>query len=712
MSIRVTCSGCGTTFRIDDRWANKRIACRECKTPIAVPAAPIASPEPSPPVSAPGRSNLSSANAPTFDVACPGCGNITVGYPQLIGKRVRCKRCEQVFRIGDPAAQTIAPDVPRSQLAGRSAAPRATAPQTPPAHDDRPYNVLAGIDDLELAAAARVASTPLAPATPAKRSVRRDYNDSDAGDNDWLGTVGLAYYLLVIVLLAVGYFYAGLEALVFAPIFLLALPHGFCYLLVLYRMARCGDVGLALVCLLTTCLGAGEIVALIVTYQNSEKYRLGGLYTAWATLFGLLVAITIAGVALSVVTPAVMMARVAAKKAADHNAAIENGAAQPAPNQPGAPAPSPIKPGQPAADAVVNSEEALQLQRQLNDNQQQMLNLLRGVTDRASAEQAALERTKLLAEGTAIRQKIPRNLHYTGPLAAQSIELQRTVRETSAAMNSEEQRLRNLPGVAPILGLGPDMTVGRSSRAERASTAGRSKDRPPATTPDEKISRAVEDIDSGTIFERRDALKLLRKLSVDPTRQQEVAKALAGLLIDKDHFIKEDAAAALETWATADNLPALVRFLEDSGLGDADARRSVMRALAQLKDSRGTKAIAQQLFTRDAQSAVAVLKSMGPAAEPTVIGLLDHQDPMLRQAMCGVLEEIGTRRSIPELRQRATDRVPAVKAAARSALAAINERTRGSGDNAGADDSQDTDAPKGRTPSRRSAAEILKPVAP
>ncbi len=634
----------------------------------------------------------------SFDVACPGCGNKTVGDVNLIGKRVRCKRCDQVFRVGDTAPQSPARAVPRSQPAVWQPAP------TRPPPDNRPYNVLAGIDDLEMAAAANVASTPLAPVAPAKRSVRRKRNVSDADGNDWFGTVGLAYYLLAIVLLAVGYFYRGVAILYVAPVLLLGLPHLVCYILVLYRMIRCGDAVLAIICFLTTCLGVGELVALIVTYQNSEKYRLGGLYTAWATLFGLLVGITITGVVVALVTPAVMMARVAAQRAAEHNAAVANGAVQPAPNQPAAPIRLPNAAGQPAPGAVVNSEEALQLERQLHDNQAQLLTLLRGVTDKASAERAAPERAKLLAEGAAIRQKIPRNLHYTGPLATQSIELSRTERETRAAMNIEEQRLRNVAGVAPILGLGPDMTLGRSNRA---GAAARRKDRPPATTPDEKITRALEDIESGTIFERRDAIEQLRKLGVDPERQQEVAKVLEGLLIDKDHFIKEDAAAALETWATADNVPALVRFLEDSGLGDSDARRSVMRALARLKDSRGTKAIAQQLFTHDAQAAVAALKNMGPAAEPTAIGLLDHQDPKLRQAMCGILEEIGTRRSIPELRKRASDRVPAVKEAARSALAAINDRTRGG---AGADDSGDTGATKS-SPSRRSAPDLLKPVA-
>jgi HEAT repeat protein len=699
MSIRVTCSGCGTSFRIDDRWANKRIACRQCRTPIQVPAAPPAPlPEPSPPVSAAGGSNVSRGESATFDVPCPGCGNITVGYPNLVGKRVRCKRCDQVFRVSDAAAQQPVPRaVPRSQPAVRQPAP------AQPPQDDRPYNVLAGIDDLELAAAAKVASTPLAPAAPVQRLVRRNWEPSES-DNDWLGTVGLAYYLLAIVLLAVGYFYRGEAILYAAPVLLVGLPHIFCYLLALFRMVRCGDAVLAIVCLLSTCFFlVGEIVALIVTYQNKEKYRLGGLYTAWATLFGLIVT----GVLVALLLPAVMAARVAVQRAEEHNAAIKRGEVQQAPNQPAARPPSPNMPGQPAADAVVNSEEALQLKRQLNDNQAQMLALLRGVTDKASAERALPQRAKLLADGAAIQQKMPRSLHYNGPLAEQWNELTRGARDTAAAMNIEEQRLRTVAGVAPILGLGPDMTIGRS---DRAAAAARRKDRPPANTPDEKITRALEDIDSGTVFERRDAIKQLRKLDVDPARQQEVAKALAGLLSENDHFVKEDAAATLETWATADSVPALVRFLEDSGLGDADARRSVMRALARLKDSRGTKAIAQQLFTRDAQAAVTVLKTMGSAAEPTVIGLLDHQDPALRQAMCGILEEIGTQRSIPELRKRASDRVPAVKAAARSAIAAISARTRGSADDAGTNDTENTDAPKSRTPGRRNAADMLKPV--
>ena len=77
-----------------------------------------------------------------------------------------------------------------------------------------------------------------------------------------------------------------------------------------------------------------------------------------------------------------------------------------------------------------------------------------------------------------------------------------------------------------------------------------------------------------------------------------------------------------------------------------------MRALAQLNDSR-VQGDRPTTLPRDAQAAVAALKTMGPAAESTVIGLVDHQDPVLRQAMCGVLEEIGTGAAFPVAQARA-----------------------------------------------------------
>ena len=750
MSIRVTCPACGTKFRIDDRYANKRIACRQCTAPIQVPdvtlesdggpepyaALPPEPPRPPAPIvtpapvitPAPPRSIVPPVDPSSFDVACPGCGNMTRGTAKLIGRRVRCKECEQVFRIGDAAPrQPERPAAPvRPALPGRPAAhqiesprPAPTAPAPRPAptprpapmRDDRPYDVLAGIDELELAAAPAIAASssgPLAPVKPAKRARRKEWDADDSADNSWLSTIGTGYYLLAIIGLTACFFWIGLvRTLTLAYVVLLIWPHLVCYILALYRMARCGDLLLAIVCFLSTCLVVGEIVALIVTHQNKEKYRLGGLYTAWITLYGLIWGLAISGFLVALFLPAFEMAGAAAQKAREHNAAIERGEIPAAPGKTGVSPPLPNHPAQTAPDAVVNSPEALQLNRQINENQNRLLALLRGIKDKASAEQAVPERQKLLAESAQLRQQKPRSLHFTGPMAIESGELMRSAHETTVAIMAEEHRLRQIPGVAPLLSLGADMSTGRAARAGRDGPATRAKDRPPATTPEEKIARALEDLAGGTVFERRDAAKELRKLEVDSARQQEVAKALQDVLIDRDHFIKEDAAAALEKWATADNVTALLRFLEESDFPDANARRNVMRTLVRLQDSRGPKVIAQQLFKHDAPAAVSALKDMGPLAEPAVIDLLDHDDPKLRLAMCGVLEEIGTKRAIPELRKRASDRVPAVKEAARSALAAINERTRGE---ASGDDTGDADITKGRKPTRRSTSDILKPV--
>ncbi len=502
-------------------------------------------------------------------------------------------------------------------------------PELPTLHDERPYDVLAGIDDLELAAP-KLAGEPLAPMPmgnaklpPVKK--RRTWNSENDGET--ISKVGAAYYLLVVIgLAALAIAKDPVAAVIFAFYLLLALPHLVVYLIALWRIARYGNPGLALLCFLLSCLGVGEIVALVVAYEDPDKWRLGRLYRIWATLFGLVTGIGIAAVLVALLVPAVMMGRVAAQKAREHNAAREQGLPTADSKATGAPAPIPSAspPGQPPANGVV----------------------------------------------------------------------------------PKEQRPRQNPGVASVAGSRGDMSGGPAvPRSAPAGGAGRPNDRPPATTPAEQITRALEDLRGGTIFARREAVKQLRKIDVDPDRQAEVAKTLTDLLIDNDHWLKEDAAAALETWAVAGSVTPLVRFLQDAGLGDANAKRYAMRALARLRDPSAAKAITQQLFTRDAPAAIQALKEMGPAAEPAVIALLDHQDPAIRREMCGVLEEIGTANSIPELRRCAGDRVAGVKEAARSAILAISARQKAG---AGSDDAENK--PGRRKPSRRSASEMLERV--
>jgi ribosomal protein S27E len=176
MSISVTCQACGADFRVSDRHAGKRFACRNCRAPLTVPDAPpeelgqeelgladLDDERPAPPTRqspqrassspmasspqrpAPPRTAQAGSSPPTparptqpqpqgspapspIEVACDGCGHRTKVGLEVAGRRVRCKKCGQIFRVpaaggeGTPAAN---PDV-------AAFAATATRPARPP----------------------------------------------------------------------------------------------------------------------------------------------------------------------------------------------------------------------------------------------------------------------------------------------------------------------------------------------------------------------------------------------------------------------------------------------------------------------------------------------------------------------------------------------------------------------------------------------------
>ena len=74
-------------------------------------------------------------------------------------------------------------------------------------------------------------------------------------------------------------------------------------------------------------------------------------------------------------------------------------------------------------------------------------------------------------------------------------------------------------------------------------------------------------------------IRALRDLSMKSPENPdpEVAQTLESLLVDQDDgFTRKDAAKALETWAIKDNVPALIRVLEDESPW---VRQSAMKAL-------------------------------------------------------------------------------------------------------------------------------------
>src|SRR5262245_16397565 len=91
MSITVQCPGCGKTYAIDQTYAGKRVACKQCGQAMRVGVAAAAP-----------RGNT------TMVVACANCGKEYTVASEFAGKKTACTRCGAKFRIpAGGAAATV-----------------------------------------------------------------------------------------------------------------------------------------------------------------------------------------------------------------------------------------------------------------------------------------------------------------------------------------------------------------------------------------------------------------------------------------------------------------------------------------------------------------------------------------------------------------------------------------------------------------------------
>jgi predicted Zn finger-like uncharacterized protein len=89
-------------------------------------------------------------------------------------------------------------------------------------------------------------------------------------------------------------------------------------------------------------------------------------------------------------------------------------------------------------------------------------------------------------------------------------------------------------------------------------------------------SQCAADLKANKVETRRLAADALSQVKVDPELQPEVAKALEDALDGPDKDLRAKAVQALGTWATQDNVPALVKCL------NGEERRSAGRALQKI----------------------------------------------------------------------------------------------------------------------------------
>jgi hypothetical protein len=111
-------------------------------------------------------------------------------------------------------------------------------------------------------------------------------------------------------------------------------------------------------------------------------------------------------------------------------------------------------------------------------------------------------------------------------------------------------------------------------------------------------------------------------------------------------FARNNFLDALVVWATPADTPVLVRTL-DGGVNDKVADFLVKHPTAE-----GARAAAKLMNDKDIFKGADMLKKMGPVAEDAAADLtLNGQNLTVKVQACSVLEQIGTRKSVPKVQQ-------------------------------------------------------------
>jgi hypothetical protein len=200
---------------------------------------------------------------------------------------------------------------------------------------------------------------------------------------------------------------------------------------------------------------------------------------------------------------------------------------------------------------------------------------------------------------------------------------------------------------------------------------------PPPAEPVEPLSllySLIEDLNSNDNARAQRAAE--RLLQMEPTVERpKVARALEKQTANSWIFTRKAAIAALGVWGTKESVDVLLKLLHDH---DHFSRVAAMEALTKLKDERATKPLAKLLLELGMRrEATKALKQFGAMAEAAVLEVLDQPDWPVRKEICQLIQEIGTRASLPKLRQCATgDPNRFVREAATRAFRAIEARTK------------------------------------
>ncbi len=188
-----------------------------------------------------------------------------------------------------------------------------------------------------------------------------------------------------------------------------------------------------------------------------------------------------------------------------------------------------------------------------------------------------------------------------------------------------------------------------------------------------EVATALDDLKSTDRNRRIGAADRLSKAYVPlPERRADVAKALEGLINDKDGWVGKAVLRALAVWAGPENIPAAANAIDNAFL-----RGEAVDVLTKFKDPAAATAIAKMLpWLGDRARASAALRAMGPLAEKAVISYVTYKEGFTQREACAILGEIGTAESIPALTAIIDSNNFFVSGHAQDALKLIRSRTQ------------------------------------
>ncbi|MGC8638795.1 MAG: HEAT repeat domain-containing protein [Isosphaeraceae bacterium] len=171
---------------------------------------------------------------------------------------------------------------------------------------------------------------------------------------------------------------------------------------------------------------------------------------------------------------------------------------------------------------------------------------------------------------------------------------------------------------------------------------------------DSDLTETLADLKSLDNGRRSRAANRLRDAAPVQNRRPEVVQALQALLTDRDGSVRNAAIQAIGVWGDASSAPLLLEHLNDDHYG---SRGELFEALARIEpDERIARAMLPWL-AKDAGQASRVLRAMGSAAEPSLLEFVaSDARPESRVEACRLLKEVGTSRSLPELKELASKR--------------------------------------------------------